>query len=238
MIDYISSIISFFSRIPGKSDINKASKISYLLPFLGILFGFIFSLFAILLMFIPKIIYSLIVIIFIYLILGLLHLDGLADFSDGVMAKGSLEKKIKALKDVNTGIAGTFSVLIVILTEIFSLYNLKLNYFNIFSFFILSELSAKFSMLFGLYEKVYPSGIGEIFFKNFRPYYLFIGVIYTVPLILIFHFYYFISYIGILVSFVIKYISLKNFGFVNGDVIGAMNEISRSITMVVLCLVL
>ncbi|MGC8992235.1 MAG: adenosylcobinamide-GDP ribazoletransferase, partial [Thermoplasmata archaeon] len=78
MIDYISSIISFFSRIPGKSDINKASEISYLLPFLGILFGFIFSLFAILLMFIPKIIYSLIVIIFIYLILGLLHLDGLA----------------------------------------------------------------------------------------------------------------------------------------------------------------
>ncbi len=238
MFDSFSSLMGFFSKIPGKNDIKKAAEVSYLIPLIGIIFGIIFSLLGIVLDFLPKPIFSVFMVILIYLILGLLHLDGLADFSDGIMVKGDREKKIRALKDVNTGIAGTFSVVSVIIIEIFSIFTLKLNYYSIFAFFIISELSAKFSMFFGLWEKYYPGGLGEIFFKNFKPYYIIIGILYTSPFYFIFGYIYLISFTGIIISIIIKYISLNNFGFVNGDVIGAMNEISRSITMVILCLVL
>ncbi len=232
------NLIGFFTKIPGGRDIEKASKETYLLPLISLIISIPPALFFYFFNFIPKIILSILSIIFLYSITGLLHLDGLADFSDGVMAKGDREKKIRALKDVNTGIAALFSTLIVILLETFSLYSIKVNIFNVLTLFIISELSAKFSMMGGLLNKPKNEGLGSLFQKNFKFYYLIIGIIITLPLILYFNYFYFFSFIGFLVSLTISIISLKNFGFVNGDVLGAMNEISRAITMVILCMVL
>ena len=49
---------------------------------------------------------SLLVVTSIAIITGIHHADGLADFADGLMVKGSKEKKLKAMKDVSTGSAG------------------------------------------------------------------------------------------------------------------------------------
>jgi adenosylcobinamide-GDP ribazoletransferase len=232
------SLISFFTKIPAQGSLEKASRETFLLPLIALIIsvpaGSIFYIFI----FLPSLIRALFGIITIYVINGLIHIDGLADFSDGLMAKGSTEKKIKAMKDVNTGIAGTFSVVIIILIEIFSLYSLRTSLFNIFGFFIISELSAKFSIMGGLMNSPRGEGLGSHFQRNFKWWFIPLGIILTLPLIFAFQFYYFISFLGFPVSILISYISKKNFGMVNGDCIGAMNEIARSITMVVLCLVL
>ena len=46
------------------------------------------------------------------LMTGIHHTDGLADFADGLMTKGSKEKKRKAMKDLSVGSAGIFSIVI------------------------------------------------------------------------------------------------------------------------------
>ena len=46
---------------------------------------------------------AMIVIITIYWLCGINHIDGLADFGDGVIAHGTMEKKIQAMKDVSLG---------------------------------------------------------------------------------------------------------------------------------------
>ncbi len=56
-----------------------------------------------------------------YLTIGLLHLDGLADWADGIMVKGDRERKVRAMKDLNTGIAGVFAVVTVLLLQVYAL---------------------------------------------------------------------------------------------------------------------
>ncbi|MBD6955389.1 MAG: adenosylcobinamide-GDP ribazoletransferase [Aciduliprofundum sp.] len=232
------SLLSFFTRIPAKGSIEDASRETFLLPLIALIISIPAALIYYLLLPLPPQIRSILAILVIYSINGLIHLDGLADFSDGLMVKGDREKKVKALKDVNTGIAGSFSIIMLILTEIFSLISLRISIFNIFSFFILSEISAKFSMMGGLLNRPFGEGLGSLFQKNFRITYMITGIIITLPLFLIFHMYYIISFTGFIVSAIISYISRINFGMVNGDCLGAMNEISRAVTMVLLCLVL
>lgn len=232
------SLISFFTRIPSKGSVELASRETYLLPFVALIISLPAATVFYYLSFTPPMLRSIFGILTIYAITGLIHLDGLADFSDGIMVKGERENKVKALKDVNTGIAGTFSITLILILEIFSLYSLNSTMFNIFAFFIISEISAKFSMLGGLLNKPAVDGLGAIFQKNFNFIYLFTAVIITSPLFLLFHYFYILSFTGFSISAVISLVSIRNFGFVNGDCLGAMNEISRAVTMVILCMVL
>ncbi|MGC8663280.1 MAG: adenosylcobinamide-GDP ribazoletransferase [Thermoplasmata archaeon] len=232
------SLISFFTNIPSKGNLEKASRETFLLPLIALIISFPAAMVFYFLNFIPLIIRAIFAILVIYAINGLLHLDGLADFSDGLMVKGSKEKKIKALKDVNTGIAGLFSVLFVIIVEISSLYSLKISMINVFSFFIVSEFSAKFSMLLGLTNHGGGEGLGALFERNFKSWYLLTAVLISAPFIFLFGYKYFFSFSGFIISAIISLICKRNFAMVNGDCLGAMNEISRAITMVFLCLVL
>ena len=51
---------------------------------------------------------------FVYYITGFNHLDGVTDMGDGFMAHGSLEKKVKALKDTTLGTGGVaFTILVL-----------------------------------------------------------------------------------------------------------------------------
>ena len=46
------------------------------------------------------------------LITGIHHADGLADFADGLMVKGTKKKKFQAMKDLSTGSAGIVGVVL------------------------------------------------------------------------------------------------------------------------------
>jgi len=232
------SLISFFTRIPAGGDISDISSDLYLITLLAVIISlFPLSIFLIFYKFVPRILLSLVVIVTIYAVTGLLHLDGLADFSDGVMKKGKREDKIKVLKDPNTGVSGTFSVIFLVLAEFYAINAIKINILDIASFFVLSEISGKLSMLSGLtFFKSPESGLAYEFKKGVKNYYIIAAIAITFPLILIFRLIYLNILTGIVISLVIGWISINNFGFVNGDALGAMNEISRVVTMWLICL--
>ncbi|MGC8546745.1 MAG: adenosylcobinamide-GDP ribazoletransferase [Thermoplasmata archaeon] len=232
------SLISFFTRIPAKGDVYRASQSLYLITVVAIIIAlFPLILYIIIYRFIPRILLTIILLLSIYGVTGLLHLDGLADFSDGIMKKGTRDEKIRVLKDVNTGIGGTFSVIMILLIEFYAIYSLRINLIGVAAFFIVSEISAKLSMLTGLIIfKAPEQGLANEFKKSARGSYLIIAILLTIPLIIIFKITYFNIFAGIVISLIIGSLSNKNFGFVNGDALGAMNEISRAATMWLLCL--
>lgn len=232
------SLISFFTRIPARGDVERASNSLYLITLVAIIIAlFPLILFIIIYRFVPRILLTIILLLSIYAVTGLLHLDGLADFSDGIMKKGTKDEKIRVLKDVNTGIGGTFSVIMVILIEFYAINSLRINLIQVAAFFIISEISAKLSMLYGLILFNAPEqGLAHEFKKSAKRSYLIIAVLLTTPLIIIFKITYFNIFVGIVISLIIGNLSNKNFGFVNGDSLGAMNEISRAATMWLICL--
>ncbi|MCD4800588.1 MAG: adenosylcobinamide-GDP ribazoletransferase, partial [Methanococcoides sp.] len=100
----------FLSTIPvgmSMEGLDELVKRSYLQTFAGIVLGAMIGIFAYLTeSFLPSTISAVMIMVFIYYITGLNHLDGLGDFGDGATAHGSLEKKVNALKDLSLGIGG------------------------------------------------------------------------------------------------------------------------------------
>jgi len=58
---------------------------------------------------------AIVVIVAIYKLCGINHIDGLADFGDGVIAHGTREKKVQAMKDVSLGTGGGVFIAIILL---------------------------------------------------------------------------------------------------------------------------
>ena len=113
MLKQIGSIFSFLTIIPmSDSNLNSIAKNMYLFPIVGIVIGLVIgSLGYGLSLYLEPLVVSLLVVASLAVITGIHHTDGLADFADGLMTKGSKEKKRKAMKDLSVGSAGIFSCL-------------------------------------------------------------------------------------------------------------------------------
>ena len=82
----------------------------YLFPFAGAIIGTIVGIFAYAISFyIQPLLLGLLVTTVLVIITGANHTDALADFADGLMAKGGKEVKHKAMLDPAVGSAGTGS---------------------------------------------------------------------------------------------------------------------------------
>ena len=105
VIKSILEILSFLTIIPVEkiSKENSLENIStnmHLFPIIGLIIGIssipitIFSF-----LFFNHLISGFIITIFLIIITGIHHTDALADFADGIMVKGSKEKKYKIIHD-------------------------------------------------------------------------------------------------------------------------------------------
>ena len=232
-------LISFFTRIPsGKTSLEKAAKYSYLLPLLGGVIGLIVGIFSLLVFrYINGFLAAMFTVVFLYVITGLNHLDGLADFADGLYTSGNRKRKIDAMKDVNTGIAGVVFVLFSILFLLYAVFMVKGGVYKI----IVAEICAKTAMLTAIFfGKPMKSGIGKIFIENLNKKIVPLSILFSIVVSFIL-----LQYLGVLAvivsigcSMVTVSIVHWKFGAVNGDVIGAINELSRIVSLYVLLIVI
>ena len=225
-------LLPFFTRLPVKGDFEKARRELWALPLVAIISSALPT--AILYLNIP--LGNVLAVFALYLTIGLLHIDGLADWADGIMVKGDRERKIRAMKDVNTGIAGVFAVVMVLLLQVDSLSFLP------FYALFLAELNSKFAMLLALAtKKPLGDGLGAYFMEGMNRSQLAIGTALYLLLLLP------VAYIeprsissllGLLAGACVIHLSLRNFGGLNGDCIGAVAEITRAgalLGMAVVC---
>ncbi|CAB48967.1 adenosylcobinamide-GDP ribazoletransferase [Pyrococcus abyssi] len=222
------NILPFLTRIPVKGDFEKARNELWAFPLVSL----VSSIIPIAILYLRIPLANVLALLSLYFVIGLLHLDGLADWADGIMVKGDRERKIKAMKDLNTGIAGVFAVVVVLFLQVYSLSMLP------FYAIYIAELNSKFSMLLGLAtKKPLGQGLGAYFMEGMNGRQLAIGVVLYVLLylpVVIYDPSALFGVMGLVFAWYVIRLSLENFGGINGDCLGAMAEITRAGTLVIL----
>ena len=231
MLKQIGSVFSFLTIIPtSNSDLNSIAKNMYLFPIVGIVIGLVIgSLGYGLSLYLEPLVVSLVVVASLAVITGIHHTDGLADFADGLMTKGTKEKKRKAMKDLSVGSAGIFSIVLYAIGVIIAL-SLSSG-MELFKIILLSEIMAKFSMVLmaGLGNSA-SIGSNSPFMDSMKDKkrLLIAGIITIIPLIVIGEMNGLIVFAsGIVVTMFLVGLSTKSFGGITGDVMGASNELTR-----------
>ncbi|MDC0211802.1 adenosylcobinamide-GDP ribazoletransferase [Candidatus Nitrosopelagicus sp.] len=231
MLKQIGSVFSFLTIIPtSNSDLNSIAKNMFLFPIVGIVIGLVIGSIGFgLSLYLEPLVVSLVVVASLAVITGIHHTDGLADFADGLMTKGTKEKKRKAMKDLSVGSAGIFSIVLYAIGMIIALsFSSGMELFKII---LLSEIIAKFSMVLmaGLGNSA-SIGSNSPFMDSMKDKkrLLIAGIITIIPLIVIGEMNGLIVFAsGIVLTMFLVGLSTKSFGGITGDVMGASNELTR-----------
>ncbi len=224
---------------------------SYLFPVVGALIGAVVALVAFLafrfLAAAPDLA-AVLTLLGLYLFTGLLHLDGLSDFFDGVMAPGSKDEKRRAMKDHQTGIAGLFATLVLLLLSLAAIKTVGINraendwtFNSLYPFlgvFVTAEVAAKLSMnTCLLLGRNYPAstGLGRLFILAFKPrtYLIALSAALLLAYLVTVSIQCLTVLMGVLVAGGVTHLAKLKFGAVSGDVLGASNELARCATLLV-----
>jgi len=231
------SLIQFSTILPlGKQqDLEQFARHSYLYPIAGYLIG---GIVALAVFFIPDhTIAAAIAIAGLLLLTGAHHFDGLLDLGDALMAHGDREKRIRALTDIHIG-AGGVALGIAVTVLLFA--GLQASSSIVWSL-IIGEVCAKFSMAFlTAYGAPFQQGIHSYLHQFSHPYFPALAALLCIPLILLPVSPLKLAGAGIMMVLcptVLLLISRRMFGGVNGDVVGASNEITRACVILAMVLI-
>ena len=238
MFRQAGSVFSFLTIIPsGNSDLQTVAKYMYLFPVIGIAIGLLIGAAGWgLSFFLDPLVVGLLVAAGLVLITGIHHTDGLSDFADGLMVKGSKEKKFEVMRDPKVGAAGIVAIVFCVAATVIALSFMK--GFELFYTILIGEVIAKFCMV--LSASIGPSpwqGSNSTFVESMKDKKkLAIAGAITISVIVLFQ-----NNAGfvalaaaIAVTLVIVGVSRRSFGGISGDIMGAINELARVSSFLVL----
>jgi len=237
VLNGIKSVISFLTIIPSKnSELETVAKNMYLFPIAGAVIGLIIGVAGYgLSLFAQPLITGLVLTGALVIMTGVHHTDALCDFADGMMAKGTKEKKLKAMRDPAVGSAGVVTVVLYVAGMIMAISMMK--GFALFEAILLSELMAKFSMVLQANRGLSAwQGLSSPFTQYMKDTKKLVvaGGLAIIPTILLGGFngvFVVIACIGL--SFLLLASANKSFGGISGDVFGASNELVRLTSLLI-----
>lgn len=230
----------FFSAIPVKKqlDMNKKSVtwMYAFLPIIGLLMGALLSGGAYLLWSYSEISNGLIAILLVVgmiFLTGGLHLDGWIDMSDAFFSYGKKEKRLEILDDPRTGAFGVISIACLLLLKVGFVYEaFAKGQFESIPFIVFIPFLARVGML--IYFLTMPTskqkGLaayfkGVVLPKQLSAILCFLGIVAFAVWIYfeLFHFFIFVL-IMLCAVFMYRKWSMKHFGGMSGDLLGALGE--------------
>jgi adenosylcobinamide-GDP ribazoletransferase len=248
MLKQFKNLLAFLTVLPVRMDMDcltDSAKYMFLFPIIGALLGLIAGVFGwAISIFLPTLVVGALAFGMLLLLTGLHHTDGLLDFGDAVMYHGTTERKIEIMHDQLTG-AGALGL--GIMTYIITA--LAIGQFNkdlIIQSLIVIEICAKLSMVVGTWAgRAVHKGMNSPFMdamhgKNGTLRLVaasLLSLVIAVPLLWVsgFPFAGFAVVLAALFSGLLMVaIAHRHFGGVTGDVLGASNEITRMVCVVVL----
>lgn len=172
-----------------------------------------------------------------YAITGFIHLDGLADVGDGLLKHGTVEERLRVIKDPYIGVGGiafcviAFLLLFSVLTSIKSV--------ALIPALIAAETAAKLSMVgVASFGEATHDGLGSRFSEKSGPLTFIAALALAVAVVVLC-----LGVKGIIVllppiavSFGLVKLAHMAFGGINGDVIGSSNELGRLTALIVISL--
>jgi adenosylcobinamide-GDP ribazoletransferase len=245
-LDYlrpIQSVLSFLTILPsGKQshDIYYVARNMYLFPVAGLVIGAIIGTmaFGISVVGIHPLLVGLLVTGALVIITGVNHTDALADFADGLMAKGGKDVKHKAMLDPAVGSAGVAALVMYFAGMIIVFYTGFASGFAILTSVITAEVIAKYLMVLlanrGLSAWEGFSSPFTAAMKDRRK--IAVATVIMLAIVWFSSSYAGLAALGVSLAMagLLKYVSGKSFGGISGDVLGASNEMARLSSLIVL----
>jgi len=237
MLKEIGSVFSFLTIIPSSNaTLENIAKYMYLFPIVGIAIGLLVGSFGFgLSFFLDPLLVSLLVVASIAIVTGIHHADGLADFADGLMVKGSKDRKLKAMKDLSTGSAGIVGIVLYLVGLIITIS--LTSGFDLFKAILISEILAKFSMvLMASLGNSASLGSNSPFVKIMKDKKKLAAafIIMLIPVIVIGETTGLLMLgVTVILTIFLLVISTRSFGGITGDVLGATNELTRLASLMV-----
>ena len=237
MLKEISSVFSFLTIFPSSNaTLENVAKYMYIFPIVGIAIGLLIGSFGFgLSFFLDPLLVSLLVVSSLAIVTGIHHADGLADFADGLMVKGSKDRKLKAMKDLSTGSAGIVGIVLYLIGLIITIS--LTSGFDLFKAILISEILAKFSMvLMASLGNSASLGSNSPFVSIMKDKKKLAAafVIMLIPVTVIGETAGLVMLgVAITLTIILLAISTRSFGGITGDVLGATNELTRLASLMV-----
>ena len=161
---------------------------------------------------------------------GGLHLDGLADCCDGLLASASLERRLEIMKDPHVGAFGIIGLILVLLLKGAALSTLTpATSFGI----LLAATLARWCILpAGLLPVARPGGMGADFSSGLRRSSISTGALLPVSLALVLGRRGLIALLaGIVAAALVLWLAKSRIGGVTGDVFGMIVEVVETVVL-------
>lgn len=232
----LKSGFGWLSTIPvgiSMEGIEALMRHVYVFPLVGLVLGAILGAAAYIAgQVLPVQLVAVVVIVAIYKLCGINHIDGLADFGDGVIAHGSREKKVAAMKDVNLGTGGAVFIAVILLACFATVSGISAKLLPLA--LLVAEVSAKEAMIaFAAFSVSLQKGFGQIMIERTGARQFFIGLLISAILCAAA-----LGPLGIAIlataqvaAFYMVIVARRNFGGATGDGIGATNEVCRVVAL-------
>ena len=258
----IRGLFSFFTMLRldiDETDMQKMNEKFHLVPLIGLFYGLILGVgIFILQQFVETLLAVATVFFLIQIINRFLHLDGLMDVGDGLTVSGTREDHLRALKDTHIGAGGVafaFLITLISFSGLASVPDLWVPFVP-----LVVEIFSRNAMLaaaaFGqpgsgmAGESVRLTGLGSLAKSIFISLVLAISVSGFIWYVFQHHGLSVpptqISIIALglavlsstMLGWFMAHTAHRNFGIVNGDMLGATNEIARAILLILILVVI
>ncbi len=232
----VIALLQFCTPLPlGRPvDFEHFARRSYLYPLAGYVIGGIAA--GIAYWVASPVVGAAVALAMVLLLSGCNHFDGLLDFGDGLMAHGSREKRIAAMTDRTTGAGAVAAGIVVTLLAFAGLQSVA----YLPAAILIAEVCAKVAMSFLTTVGVpFREGIHSYLHGFAKPWFLVPATLLALPLFLLP-----LPRVSVALALVVTVVivtlmmllSRRLFGGVNGDVVGATNEITRAGVILLLAL--
>jgi adenosylcobinamide-GDP ribazoletransferase len=234
------SALQFITILPAGKNLHfSPSGMIRFFPIIGLVIGILLIVFDLIVStFFYQGVVVLLDVIFLVIITGAFHLDGVGDTADGIFSHQSREKALLIMKDSRTGMMGLVAVICTLAVKFAGIYSVKAScsVTTTMLFFLIIPAYARSSMIFGIKYLKYgrEKGTGHDFFTRDLAFKDFIWV--SIPVIISafigFKFIIINIFFGLMV-FVILCFYKKKMNCITGDMLGAMTEVIEALLFVV-----
>jgi adenosylcobinamide-GDP ribazoletransferase len=239
----LRNAVAFLTILPVGMDndgLYQAANYMPAFPLIGALIGFACGTFVWLLeSFLQTLIAAILGFGFLLLLTGVHHTDGLLDFGDAVMSHGSREEKLRIMRDPQTG-AGGFSLGFIVLTAT-AVGIAAVDRGIVVQGLVASEAAAKFAMVFqAAMGRSARKGMNTPFVKAMherRRWIRFgaaLGLQLAVSVAMLQIVGIALTASAVIVAVAMLAISMRSLGGVTGDVLGATNDLTRLVSILII----
>ena len=250
----IKGMFSFFTILPiniGEKNIESMNRKFWIVPIVGLFYAILATVvFVLTFKYLAPAVAAALTIAIVGITNRFLHFDGLIDFGDGLVVAGKREDHVRALKDTLVGAGGVATGIVVTLL-LFAEY-LSLDAVGFMFLGFSAELMARNAQVAAAAFGEPGNGMAGDSVRYTNKASLLKSSVLSIVLIAVSVFamryiavegfgwtvsnlYIYAPIVAFVVSIVwgwlISAVAKKNFGIVNGDVLGAVNETSRVVTL-------